>query len=120
MERGSPASSHLSNRRPSRIVESDGEDFRDTPYDMALQPQPATPSFSMSPAPARLSSAIAAAVDASDQPIQVQKMAAELEVAEAELKAARLKFAYCQAKEQAEKEAKYGTSGTGNAPHGFE
>jgi hypothetical protein len=67
------------------------------------------PVFSMSPAPSQVPSFIMEEVDASDQPIEVQKMQAELEVAEAELKAARLKHQYLQAKEQAEKEmeAKY-------------
>lgn len=35
-----------------------------------------------------------------------------MEVAEAELKAARLKYQYLQAKEQAENESMYGDSGT--------
>lgn len=70
------------------------------------------PSFSMSPAPPR-----APSVNTSDQPLAIQKMQAELEVAEAELKAARLKYQYIHAKEQAGKEAKYGGSGTEAAPH---
>jgi hypothetical protein len=47
-------------------------------------------------------------------------MQAELEVAEAELKAARLKYAYTQAKEQAENEAKYGNSGSPDMPQNFD
>jgi hypothetical protein len=43
-------------------------------------------------------------------------MAAELEVAEAELKAARLKYQYIQAKEQAEVEARNGSVGTEGTP----
>jgi hypothetical protein len=43
-------------------------------------------------------------------------MAAELEVAEAELKAARLKYQYIQAKEQAEVEARDGRVGTEGTP----
>lgn len=47
-------------------------------------------------------SAMRAAVDCSTLPLYVQKMEAELEVAEAELRAARLKHAYIQAKEKAQ------------------
>lgn len=48
---------------------------------------------------------------ASNEPLAVQKLQAELEVAEAELKAARLKYQYIQAKEQAEQESLYGDGG---------
>lgn len=44
---------------------------------------------------------IADAVNASKEPLEVQKLQAELEVAEAELKTARLKYQYIQAKEAA-------------------
>lgn len=47
----------------------------------------------------------------------MQKLQAELEVAEAELKAARLKYQYIQAREEAEKNAKYDEAGTEHAPH---
>jgi hypothetical protein len=40
-------------------------------------------------------------VSTSNEPLEVQKLQAELEVAEAELKAARLKYQYIQAKEAA-------------------
>ena len=46
-------------------------------------------------------SEIADVVDTSKEPLEVQKLQAELEVAEAELKAARLKYQYIQAKEAA-------------------
>jgi hypothetical protein len=81
---------------------------------MHLQHHP-TPSFSISPAPPR--SLIAETVVTSDEPLHVQKMHAELELAEAELRAARIKFAYIQAREQAEEEAKYSGTGTAHAPH---
>lgn len=42
-----------------------------------------------------------ASVDTSNEPLEVQKLQAELEVAEAELRAARLKYEYIQAKEAA-------------------
>jgi hypothetical protein len=60
----------------------------------------------MSPGPARLPSAIAEEIDTSNVPVAVQKLHAELEVAEAELRTARLKHIYLEAKEKAEKEAK--------------
>lgn len=114
-ERSTPGSNHPTVRRPSRIIESDGEETNDSTHAIAFHPPP-TPSFSMSPAPPRATSLIAESVDTSDQPLHVQKMQAELEVAEAELKAARLKYAYTQAKEQAENEAKYGKSGSPGMP----
>lgn len=46
---------------------------------------------------------IAEAVSMSNEPLEVQKLQAELEVAEAELKAARLKYQYIQAREAAER-----------------
>lgn len=49
-------------------------------------------------------SEITDAVDASTEPLEVQKLQAELEVAEAELRAARLKYQYIQAKEAAERD----------------
>lgn len=48
---------------------------------------------------------IAEAVNSSNEPLEVQKLQAELEVAEAELKAARLKYQYIQTKEAAERNA---------------
>jgi hypothetical protein len=71
----------------------------------------------MSPAPVRAPSQIAHSIDASEEPLEAQKLQAELEVAEAELKTARLKMMYIQAKEKAEKQAKYGGGGTQAAPH---
>lgn len=58
--------------------------------------------------------------DTSNEPLAVQKLQAELEVAEAELKTARLKYQYLQAKEQAENESMYGGSGTSERPHRFD
>jgi hypothetical protein len=114
IERSTPNSSRRSTHRPSRTVQSDDEESNDS-RNMAFHPHP-TPSFSMSPGPLRAPSAIAEAVSSSDQPLHVQKMAAELEVAEAELKAARLKYQYIQAKEQAEVEARDGRFGTEGTP----
>jgi hypothetical protein len=47
----------------------------------------------------------------SNEPLAVQKLQVELEVAEAELKAARLRYQYIQAREQAEEEARHGSTG---------
>jgi hypothetical protein len=58
-------------------------------------------------------------VNTSNEPLAVQKLQAELEVAEAELKTARLKYQYIQVREQAEQEAKYGGVGTQDVPHTF-
>jgi hypothetical protein len=82
---------------------------------MQFQQRP-TP-FSISPAPPGPRSLIAETIVPSNEPLHVQKMHAELELAEAELRAARIKFAYIQAKEQAEQEAEYGGAGTAHAPH---
>ena len=73
--------------------------------------------MSPAPGPVRAPSHIANAVNTSNEPLAVQKLQAELEVAEAELKAARLKYQYIQAKEQAESQVKFGGGGTEAAPH---
>lgn len=52
-----------------------------------------------------------------NEPLAVQKLQAELEVAEAELKAARLKYAYIEAKEQAESQVKVNGKGVANDFH---
>lgn len=64
----------------------------------------ARPSSSFSATPGALScSDIAEAVSMSNEPLEVQKLQAEIEVAEAEPKAARLKYQYIQAREAAER-----------------
>lgn len=64
----------------------------------------ARPRSTVSATPGALArSDIAEAVNASNEPLEVQKLQAELEVAEAELKAARLKYQYIQAKEAVER-----------------
>ncbi|KAF1920124.1 hypothetical protein BDU57DRAFT_463758 [Ampelomyces quisqualis] len=118
VERGSPHGKRPTVRRPSRIVESEGEESIDSRSPSFL-PHP-TPAYSMSLAPFRVPATIAAAVDNSDQPLEVQEMAAELEVAEAELNAARLRHSYIRAKKQAEAEAKYGRPGAGIASPSFD
>jgi hypothetical protein len=73
-------------RRVSRAIQSDDEDIED----LRARPRSTV-------------SDIADAVSMSNEPLEVQKLQAELEVAEAELKAARLKYQYIQAKEAAER-----------------
>jgi hypothetical protein len=58
-------------------------------------------------------------VNTSNEPLAVQKLQAELEVAEAELNAARIRYQYIQAKEAAEKEKQYGGMGSRDTPHTF-
>ncbi|KAH7077165.1 hypothetical protein FB567DRAFT_143635 [Paraphoma chrysanthemicola] len=117
IERSSPDGSRRTVHRPSRTVQSDDDDFNNS-RNMSFHSHP-TPAFSMSPAPFRAPSAIAEAVDASDQPLHVQKMAAELEVAEAELRTARIKMQYIEAREQAEKERLHGSGAIEGSPHPF-
>ncbi|KZM23041.1 uncharacterized protein EKO05_0008171 [Ascochyta rabiei] len=85
-------------RRPNRTVASD-EDEVDNAYfgDMRTRPRS---SFSATPR-AFSRSDIADAVNTSNEPLEVQKLQAELELAEAELRAARLKYQYIQAREAA-------------------
>ena len=75
-----------------------------------------TPTFSLSPGP---QGDPLRDVDTSSEPLAVQKLQAELEVAEAELKAARLKYQYIQAKEQAENRGAKGNEGAEVATHTF-
>jgi hypothetical protein len=75
-------------RRINRAIQSDDEDLED----LRARPQ-STPAISD----------IANAVSMSNETLEVQKLQAELEVAEAELKAARLKYQYIQAKGTAER-----------------
>lgn len=71
----------------------------------------------MSPGPQADSVLDLQAVDVSNEPLAVQKLQAELEVAEAELKAARLKYQYIQAKEQAKEQAEREAGGAHDGAH---
>jgi hypothetical protein len=83
-----------------RIIQSDEDDIEE----IRTSPVRARPRSSVSATPDALArSDIAEAVSMSNEPLEVQKLQAELEVAEAELKAARLKYQYIQAKEVAER-----------------
>ncbi|KAF1942719.1 hypothetical protein EJ02DRAFT_160242 [Clathrospora elynae] len=109
---GTPAPSRLAMHRTSRAINSD-----DSSDGISLHPHRA-PAFSVSPGPHGANMyAVEAANPSSNEPLAVQKLQAELEVAEAELKAARLKYQYIQAREQAEE--KYGATGTEAASHTF-
>ncbi|KAF1929870.1 uncharacterized protein M421DRAFT_4300 [Didymella exigua CBS 183.55] len=87
-------------RRASRAIQSDEDEIEE----FRTGPLRARPRFSVSTTPGALArSDIAEAVSASNEPLEVQKLQAELEVAEAELRAARLKYQYIQAKEATER-----------------
>ncbi|KAF9692550.1 hypothetical protein EKO04_009607 [Ascochyta lentis] len=85
-------------RRKNRVVASD-EDESDDAHFGAMRNRPRS-TFSTTPG-AFARSDIADAVNTSNEPLEVQKLQAELEVAEAELRAARLKYQYIQAKKAA-------------------
>lgn len=94
-------------QRQPRIVSSDDEVSGHLPDPQSLYTHTTT-AFSASPGPSTAHMYNVELDPASNEPLAVQKLQAELEVAEAELKAARLKYQYIQAKEQAEQEALYG------------
>lgn len=97
------------NNRPVLTDEDDDEDISSTRstrgYSLLAHPAPA---FSLSPGPRAGSTCDA---DASNESLAVRKLQAELDLAEAELKAARLKYQYIQAKEQAEARQMHGDGG---------
>ena len=114
--RHSEEQSHPSQSRPvvhrtSRTVHSDREESVASFSGMSLLPRP-SPAFSVSPGPQGPRSYTFDTVAASPESLAVQKLQAELEVAEAELKAARLKYQFIQAKEVAEKDARGSRAGT--------
>ncbi|KAF2854760.1 hypothetical protein T440DRAFT_464904 [Plenodomus tracheiphilus IPT5] len=105
------SSSHNRRRRETRVIPSDGEDSYGSPGAPPVYPR-STPRYSVTPAPHSAQPDYMAEVNASNEPLAVQRLAAELEVAEAELKAARLKYQYIQAREQAEQEGASRGSGS--------
>ncbi|KAI4951323.1 hypothetical protein J4E91_004032 [Alternaria rosae] len=117
-----PSGRGIAIRRSRTIVSEDEEDYTSSPGTQSLLAHP-TSAFSVSPGPqeARMYPVKTVdPVDTSGQPIAVQKLQAELEVAEAELKAARVKWQYLQAKEQMEQETMYGGNDTPEMPHRFD
>lgn len=95
--------------RPVLTDEDDDDDISSMRSTRApsLLAHPA-PAFSLSPGPR---AGPICEVDTSSESLAVQKLQAELDVAEAELKAARLKYQYIQAKEQAEARQMHGDGG---------
>ncbi|KAJ4983728.1 hypothetical protein SVAN01_10763 [Stagonosporopsis vannaccii] len=93
-----------SGRRSRTAIFSDEDDVDDNICGAC--PARSRSTFSRTPGESARSE-IVAAVSASNEPLDVQKLQAELEVAEAELKAARLKYQYIQAKETAEQGGAY-------------
>jgi hypothetical protein len=62
-------------------------------------------------------------IDTSDAPLEIQRIQAEIEMAEVELKLARAKTQYLQMKERLAEEAKAGVcaaTGTRSEPHSLE
>lgn len=118
MDRSTPMSNPRNIRRASRTVHSDREDSVDSARGISFPPRSVS-AFSTTPGPPRAQLYTFEEDAISEEPLAVQKLQAELEVAEAELKAARLKYQYIQAREKAENEAKYGGTGTENEPHTF-
>ncbi|KAB2100967.1 hypothetical protein AG0111_0g10850 [Alternaria gaisen] len=114
-----PEGRHSAIRRPTRTILTDDEDSITSSGGRSLLPHP-TPAFSVSPGPQGGRIYPVETADTSNEPVAVQKLQAELEVAEAELKAARLKYQYLQAKEQAENESMYGGSGTAELSQKFD
>ncbi|KAJ4346298.1 hypothetical protein N0V95_005508 [Ascochyta clinopodiicola] len=95
-DRGTPG---IFRRGHNRTVASDDDDDNTRFHAMGARPR-----SRFSPTPQALTrSDIADAVNTSNEPLEVQKLQAELELAEAELRAARLKYQYIQAKEAAGK-----------------
>ncbi|KNG49192.1 hypothetical protein TW65_04173 [Stemphylium lycopersici] len=116
---GTPNSGrHSTNRLTRTVLTDDDEEFVESSRPR-LHLSPTTPAFFISPDPQCGNFYGADATDTSNEPLAVQKLQAELELAEAELKSARLKYQYLHAREQAENESMYGDNGTGEGPHTF-
>ncbi|KAF1829752.1 hypothetical protein BDW02DRAFT_509169 [Decorospora gaudefroyi] len=107
----------LIHRRASRTIGSDHEDSPDSVGGRLLLAQ--TPAFSLSPGPSGVEMYSIETAMASNEPLAVQRLQAELEVAEAELKTARLRHQYLQARAQAEQEADHSGTDTQNLSHTF-
>ncbi|KAI1664651.1 hypothetical protein L13192_10770 [Pyrenophora tritici-repentis] len=91
-------------QRQPQIMSSDDEASVNSPDARSLYGH-TTPALSVSPGSSTAHVYNMELEPASNEPLAVQKLQAELEVAEAELKAARLRHQYLQAKEQAKQEA---------------
>ncbi|CBX90417.1 hypothetical protein LEMA_P065430.1 [Plenodomus lingam JN3] len=100
-----PSTENNRRRHDRYILQSDGEESYGSPTPRSAHPRRIS-SYSTTPAPNAVQPSHSGQVDASNEPLAVQKLAAELEVAEAELKAARAKFEYIQARELAEQQLK--------------
>lgn len=87
--------------RKPRVVSSDDEASGHSPDPQSFYGH-ATPAISVSSGPSNAHMYSVELEPVSNMPLAVQKLAAELEVAEAELKASRLKLQYIDALEQAQ------------------
>lgn len=90
--------------RQSRTIPSDDEASGHSPNHESFYARTTT-AFSVSPGPSNAHMYSVELEPVSNMPLAVQKLAAELEVAEAELKASRLRLQYIDALKQAEQEA---------------
>lgn len=83
-----------------------------------VMPSGQTSALSPPPVPTR---SVTHSIDTSKEPLAVLRLQAELEVAEAELKTARLRYQYIQAKEMAEMETESSSGvGTEDSPRSFD
>ncbi len=110
-DRTTPHNERQSIRRTSRAIHSDNEESVASPSRTSHLGQ-TSPAFSVSLSPHGARLYATPMVTLSTEPLAVQKLQAELEVAEAELKAARLKYQYIQEKERAEKQAQVSGDGS--------
>ncbi|KAH7401967.1 hypothetical protein DE146DRAFT_449996 [Phaeosphaeria sp. MPI-PUGE-AT-0046c] len=84
-------------RRRSTVAPSDDEEEQESPYSShpaAFYQQQATPAYSLSPASPPVPTHVMESVENGETTIEAQEMQAELEVAEAELRAARARQQY--------------------------
>ncbi|KAH7355867.1 hypothetical protein BKA66DRAFT_515866 [Pyrenochaeta sp. MPI-SDFR-AT-0127] len=96
-----------------RTDQPDCDDSATCAGSLSLLPPPSSASSGFLSARSFTSDAIGTCTE----PLAIQTLQAELEVAEAELRAARLKYKYIQARAAAEKETESDATGADNAPH---
>lgn len=111
-DRTTPNNSPWVARRTSRVIDSDNED-RVAPISSNPHPPHMVPVLTSVTTPSDVRVPRNDPIPRSEEPLAVQKLQAELEVAEAELRASRLKFQYIEALERAQKEAQHGGKGPG-------
>lgn len=114
--RGTPKDHSIAVKRPIKYEREDSLDSLSAMSALA----PLTPSFTGSPYPPQRGSYVANSIENSNEPLDAQKLQAELETAEAELKVARLRLQYIEAKEKQERangDTNYDGPGSVEAPY---